>query len=80
MQSRFFKELVAPYDVKNMQEFKKAIRTDTRLNTLEEIQSKMISLHTDMIFRYGVDIIEARADAFGELKDWLKEQIDMYGE
>mgnify|MGYP003322513688 CR=1 FL=1 len=29
----------------------------------------MISFHTDKVFQYGTDIIEARADAFDELKE-----------
>ena len=61
---------------RQLSEYERKLRKETRLNVLEEIQNKMISLHTDMIFRYGVDIIEGRADAFGELKDWLKEQIE----
>lgn len=47
---------------------------DAKADAIEEVESKIISFHTDAIFRYGVDIIEARADAFDELKDWLKEQ------
>lgn len=47
-----------------------------RIKVLEEVKSKMISFHTDAIFQYGTDIIEARADAFNELKDWLKEECN----
>lgn len=45
-----------------------------RAEVIEEVKSKMISFHTDAIFQYGADIIEARADAFDELRDWLEEQ------
>lgn len=45
-----------------------------RADAIEEVKSKMISFHTDAIFQYGADIIEAKSDAFDELKDWLKEQ------
>lgn len=45
-----------------------------RADAINEIKHQMISLHTDMIFRYGADIIEAKCDAFDELKEWLKEQ------
>lgn len=48
----------------------KQIRTDA----IEEVKSKMISFHTDKVFQYGTDIIEAKADAFDELKDWLEKQ------
>lgn len=46
-----------------------------KADAIEEVKSKMISFHTDAIFQYGADIIEARADAFDELKDWLDEQM-----
>mgnify|MGYP003292815259 CR=1 FL=1 len=45
-----------------------------RAEAIEEVKSKMISFHTDAIFQYGADIIEAKSDAFDELRDWLKEQ------
>lgn len=45
-----------------------------RADAIEEVKHQMISLHTDMIFRYGADIIETKCDAFDELKKWLKEQ------
>lgn len=50
-------------------------KQEAKVEAFEEVKSKMISLHTDMIFQYGTDIIEGRADAFDELKDWLNEQI-----
>lgn len=56
---------------KQLTEYEKQIRADA----IEEVKSKMISFHTDAIFQYGADIIEARADAFDELKDWVEEQI-----
>ena len=46
-----------------------------RADAIEEVKSKMISFHTDAIFQYGADIIEARVDAFDELKDWVEEQM-----
>lgn len=55
---------------KDLEVIKERIRADA----IEEVKRQMISLHTDMIFRYGADIIEARCDAFDELKEWLKEQ------
>ena len=45
-----------------------------RAEVIDEIRSKMVSFYTDAIFRYGVDIIEGRADAFNDLEKWLKEQ------
>ena len=45
-----------------------------KAEAIDEIRSKMVSFHTDAIFRYGVDIIEGRADAFNDLEKWLKEQ------
>lgn len=45
-----------------------------RADAIEEVKHQMISFHTDAIFRYGVDIIEAKCDAFDELETWLKEQ------
>lgn len=45
-----------------------------RIDAIEEVKSKMISFHTDKVFQYGADIIEAKADAFDELKDWLEKQ------
>lgn len=45
-----------------------------RADAIDEVKHQMISLHTDMIFQYGADIIEARCDAFDELENWLKEQ------
>lgn len=47
-----------------------------RSDAFEEVNSKVVSFHTDMIFRYGMNIVEARADAFDELKNWLKEQTN----
>lgn len=55
---------------KMLEEYKAKVRADA----IEEVKRKMISLHTDMILQYGVDIIEGRADAFDELKDWLEKQ------
>lgn len=51
-------------------------KQEAKVEAFEEVKSKMISLHTDTIFQYGADIIEGRADAFDELKDWLNEQIE----
>lgn len=45
-----------------------------RDDVIDEVKRKMISFHTDMIFKYGADIIEAKCDAFDELENWLKEQ------
>ena len=45
-----------------------------RADAIDEVKRQIISLHTDMIFQYGADIIEARSDAFDGLKEWLKEQ------
>lgn len=50
------------------------LREYERAKILAEVKSKMISFHTDKIFQYGTDIIEAKADAFDELKDWLEKQ------
>lgn len=51
-----------------------SLETRPEMKAIDEVKSKMISFHTDAIFQYGADIIEARADAFDKLKDWLKEQ------
>lgn len=45
-----------------------------RADAIDDVKHQMISFHTDMIFRYGADTIEARCDAFNELEAWIKEQ------
>lgn len=52
-------------------------RQEARAEAIEEVESKMISAYTDAIFRYGADIPNARADAFYELKHWVKEQMNV---
>lgn len=47
-------------------------RKEARAEAIEEVESKMISAYT--VFKYGADITEARADAFDELRHWVKEQ------
>lgn len=49
---------------------------EIRADTLDEVISKVVDFHADMVLRYGMDIVEARADAFDELKEWLKEQMN----
>lgn len=61
------------FDVSNCLNFENC-RKDAYKDAIEEIKHQMISLHTDMILRYGADIIEAKCDAFDELKKWLEEQ------
>lgn len=71
-------KMVVKIDMLNVDEVKNKVTEayqQGRADAIEEVKSKMISFHTDAIFRYGTDIIEARADAFNELKDWLKEQL-----
>lgn len=44
-----------------------------KADAIEEIKHQMNSFYINKIFEYGADIVEARADVFGELEEWLKE-------
>lgn len=63
---------ITSYAVKVTQEMVDQIKADG----MEEVKSKMVFFHTHMIFRYGADIVEAKADAFDELKAWLDKKTN----
>lgn len=46
-----------------------------RADAFREVDEKMADISAEKCEEYGVDCIEANADAFGELGDWLEEKL-----
>lgn len=51
------------------------IHQQGRADAFREVDEKMADISAEKCEEYGVDCIEANADAFGDLGDWLEEKL-----